>query len=175
MPTASADRLAAAGRGAGSPEGRCDPGRRPARARGSAQGDATIPIVTLSGSDPVREGWAKSLARPGGNVTGLTFTFPELAAKRLELLKQAVPTLTRIAVLIDPIEVVDARDVLSETEAGARRLGLQMQVLEIHGRKDFEAAFARARRERGRRRWSRSRCGHIATRSRSSPPAAGWR
>jgi putative ABC transport system substrate-binding protein len=107
---------------------------------------ATIPIVTLSGSDPVREGWAASLARPGGNVTGTTFTFPELGPKRLELLKEAMPALRRIAVLIDPIEVVDRVDVLRETEAGARRLGLLMQVIEIHGGKDLEAAFARARR-----------------------------
>ena len=107
---------------------------------------ATIPIVTLSGSDPIREGWAKSLARPGGNVTGLTFTFPELAPKRLELLKQALPELTHIAVIIDPAEIVDAPDVLRETEAGARRLGLKMQVLQIHGRKDLQEAFARARR-----------------------------
>ena len=120
-------------------------GGQPAR-EAARKATATIPIVTLSGSDPVREGWAKSLARPGGNVTGLTFTFPELAAKRLELLKQAMPTLTRIAVLIDPIEVVDSPEVLRETEAGARRLGLQMQVLQIHGRKELEAAFARARR-----------------------------
>ena len=55
------------------------------------QATTTIPIVTLSGSDPVREGWAKSLARPGGNVTGITFTFPELGPKRLELLKEAMP------------------------------------------------------------------------------------
>jgi putative tryptophan/tyrosine transport system substrate-binding protein len=108
----------------------------------------TIPIVTLSGSDPVREGWAKSLAQPGGNVTGLTFTFPELGPKRLELLKEAMPGLQRVAVLIDPIDVVDAADVLRETEAAARRLGLQMEVLEVHGAKDFEAAFERARRGR---------------------------
>jgi len=121
-------------------------GGQPAR-EAARKATATIPIVTLSGSDPVREGWAKSLARPGGNVTGLTFTFPELAAKRLELLKQAVPTLARIAVVIDPVEVVDAPDVLRETEAGARRLGLRMQVLEIAGRKDLESAFERARRD----------------------------
>jgi len=120
-------------------------GGQPAR-EAARRATATIPIVTLSGSDPVREGWAKTLARPGGNVTGLTFTFPELAAKRLELLKQAVPTLTHVAVIIDPVEVVDAPDVLRETEAGARRLGLKMQVLQIHGRKDLEEAFARARR-----------------------------
>ena len=120
-------------------------GGQPAR-EAARKATATIPIVTLSGSDPVREGWASSLARPGGNVTGLTFTFPELAPKRLELLKQALPTLTHIAVIIDPIEVVDAADVLRETEAGARRLGLKMQVLQIHGRKDLEEAIARARR-----------------------------
>ena len=108
----------------------------------------TIPIITLSGSDPLREGWAKSLARPGGNVTGLTFTYPELVTKRLELLSQALPTLARVAVLVDPIEVVDAADLLREMEAGARRLGLQLQVLDIHGRKDLAGAFARARRDR---------------------------
>jgi putative ABC transport system substrate-binding protein len=120
-------------------------GGQPSR-EAARKATSTIPIITLSGSDPVREGWARSLARPGGNVTGITFTFPELSPKRLELLKEAVPTLTRIAVLIDPIEVVDAADVLRETEAGARRLGLQMQVIEIHGRNDLDAAFARARR-----------------------------
>jgi putative ABC transport system substrate-binding protein len=119
-------------------------GGQPSR-EAARKATATIPIVTLSGSDPVREGWARTLARPGGNVTGLTFTFPELAPKRLELLKQAVPTLTRIAVLVDPIEVVDAADVLRETEVGARRLGLTLQVLQIHGRKDLDQAFARAR------------------------------
>jgi len=120
-------------------------GGQPAR-EAARKATATIPIVTLSGSDPVREGWAKSLARPGGNVTGLTFTFPELAAKRLELLKQALPPLTHIAVIIDPVEVVDATDVLRETEAGARRLGLQMQVVRIHGASDLEGAVAQARR-----------------------------
>jgi len=120
-------------------------GGQPAR-EAARKATATIPIVTLSGSDPVREGWAKTLARPGGNVTGLTFTFPELAAKRLELLKQALPALVRVAVIIDPLEVVDAPDVLRETEAGARRLGLAIQVLQIHGRKDLQEAFAQARR-----------------------------
>ena len=120
-------------------------GGQPAR-EAARKATASIPIVTLSGSDPVREGWAKSLARPGGNVTGITFTFPELAAKRLELLKQALPTLTHLVVLLDPVEVVDAPDVLRETEAGARRLGLEMQVIQISGRKDLASAFERARR-----------------------------
>ena len=119
-------------------------GGQPAR-EAARRATRTIPIVTLSGSDPVREGWAESLARPGANVTGLTFTFPELATKRLELLKEAMPTLTRVGVVFDPIEVVDSAEVLRETEAGARRLGLRMQALEIHGRKDLAAAFAKAR------------------------------
>ena len=114
----------------------------------SRRATQTIPIVTMGGSDPVREGWAKSLARPAGNITGLTFTFPELNAKRLELLKEASPGLVRVAVLIDPVEVVDAVDVIREAEAGAKRLGLQVQVLEIHGAKDLEAAFEKARRGR---------------------------
>jgi putative ABC transport system substrate-binding protein len=120
---------------------------QPAR-EAARKSTGTIPIVTMGGSDPVREGWAKSLAVPGGNVTGLLFTFPELGSKRLELLKEAMPSLSRVAVLIDMVQVVDARDVIRETEAGARRLGLQLQVLEIHGPEDFDAAFERARLDR---------------------------
>ena len=73
---------------------------------------ATIPILTISGSDPVREGWAQSYARPGGNVTGLTYSLPELAPKRLELLKEASPALSRVALLVDPVEIVDVADVI---------------------------------------------------------------
>ncbi|HEX4235821.1 MAG TPA: ABC transporter substrate-binding protein [Caldimonas sp.] len=120
---------------------------QPAR-EAARKATTTIPILTLSGSDPVREGWAKSLARPGGNVTGLTFTFPELGPKRLELLKEAVPSLSRVAVLVDPVEVVDVADVLRETEVGARRLGLQMQIVRVNGADDLEAAFAAVRRQR---------------------------
>jgi putative ABC transport system substrate-binding protein len=106
---------------------------------------STIPIITLSGSDPVREGWAASLARPAGNVTGITFTFPEVVQKRLELLKEAMPAIVRVAVLIDPLDVVDSRDVIAEAKAGAQRLGLQLQVLEVHGAGDHAIAFQRAR------------------------------
>ncbi|MEO7150229.1 MAG: ABC transporter substrate-binding protein [Burkholderiaceae bacterium] len=100
----------------------------------------TLAIVAIGGSDPVAEGWARSLARPGGNVTGLTVTFPELAPKYLEFLKQAVPGLTRVAVLFAPAEV----KINPILEAGARELGLQMQPLEVSGPDDFEAAFDRA-------------------------------
>src|SRR6266581_1463261 len=63
---------------------------------------STIPIVAVGGSDPVAEGWAASLARPGGNVTGLTVTHPELIEKKLELLKELIPGLSRIGVIWDP-------------------------------------------------------------------------
>jgi ABC-type uncharacterized transport system substrate-binding protein len=120
---------------------------QPAR-EAARRATSTIPILTLSGSDPVREGWARSLARPGGNVTGLTFTIPEMGPKRLELLKAAAPSLGRVAVLIDPLEVVDAVDVIRETRDGAARLGMQVQVVEMHGAAELDAALASVRRHR---------------------------
>jgi putative ABC transport system substrate-binding protein len=121
-------------------------GGQPAREAARAA-TRTIPIVTISGSDPVREGWAASLARPGGNVTGLTFTLPEIEPKRLELAKELIPNLARVGVLIDRREVVDAPQVLAELQAGARRLRLALDVLEVHGAADFEAALGRARQQ----------------------------
>ena len=103
------------------------------------QATSTIPIVVIGGSDPVRAGWAQTLARPGGNVTGMTVTFPELASKQLELLKQAVPDLVRVAILVAPAEIEELR-----LEAGARDLGLQLITLEVQTSKDFEAAFQAA-------------------------------
>lgn len=103
---------------------------------------STIPIVAISGADPVGEGWAQSLSRPGGNVTGLTVTFPELGPKRLEYLAQAIPGLARVAVLQAPAELTVANQQV--LEAGARTLGLQLQLLEVGGPGDFEPAFERA-------------------------------
>ena len=105
----------------------------------------SIPIVTISGSDPVREGWAQSLAHPGGNVTGMTVTFPELAPKRLDVLKQAFPGIVRVAVLFNPVEVGDANQFVKGMEAAAQQLGLQLQFLEVQGQNDFEATFKLAR------------------------------
>lgn len=104
----------------------------------------TIPIVTVAGSDPVAEGWAKSLARPGGNVTGLTVTFPGLDAKRLELLKEAMPRIARVALLLAPNELRPA-GVTELLEVPARSLGVQVQVLEVREPADFERAFRAAR------------------------------
>ena len=116
----------------------------PALVQAARSATSTIAIVAISGSDPVAEGWARSLSRPGGNVTGLAVTFPELGPKRLELLKQAVPGLARVAILLAPAEV-NPGPLLA---AGARALGLQVQMLEVTGPDDFEAAFSAAMRAR---------------------------
>ncbi|MDM0079536.1 ABC transporter substrate-binding protein [Variovorax sp. J31P179] len=110
------------------------------------QATRTVPIVAISGSDPVREGWAQTLARPGGNVTGVQVTFLGLAAKQLEILQGAVPALERVAVMVAPAELDDPG-----VEAGARALGLQLTLLEVRGPDDFERAFetAAARRAQG--------------------------
>jgi len=101
----------------------------------------SIPIVTISGSDPVQEGWAQSLARPGGNITGLTVTYPGLNLKRLEILKEAFPEISRVAVLTE----FHPDEMKKDMEAGARRLGLQLQYLQVRGPDDLDAAFSRAR------------------------------
>ena len=115
----------------------------PASMHAARAATATIPIVAVGGSDPVGEGWAQSLARPGGNMTGLTVTFPELGPKKLEILKQAIPGLVHVAVMYAPAEfnMKAYQDVLA---AGARALGLELQLLEVSDPVDFEPAFARA-------------------------------
>src|SRR5262245_61879745 len=92
---------------------------------------ATIPIVFAVGEDPVRLGLVASLARPGGNLTGINFFNVELIAKRVELLRELVPTATRVAVLVNPAEANNARTTLKDVEAAARAMGLQIQVLDI--------------------------------------------
>ncbi len=106
----------------------------------------TLPIVTVSGADPVREGWAKSLARPGGNITGMTVTDPELDLKRLEILKQGFPHVIRVAVLNHPGELLDVAETLRTMHEGARHLGLELQIVEVRGADSIDAAFAEMRR-----------------------------
>ena len=112
--------------------------------RAAQQATNTIPIVALLGL-PVESGFAKSLSRPGGNVTGFAVIGVELSAKRLELLKELVPRLRRVAVLWDP--VTHERQ-LKAVEAAARALGLEVQILRAKSESEFEAAFEAARKGR---------------------------
>ena len=108
----------------------------------------TIPIVFLAGEDPVRLGLVASLARPGGNATGINILSGELVAKRLELLRELVPGATRVAVLVNPTDAESSESQLRELEAAAGRLGLQMQVLKANTSRDIDAAYATFERER---------------------------
>jgi putative tryptophan/tyrosine transport system substrate-binding protein len=108
----------------------------------------SIPIVVVCCSDPVREGWAQSLARPGGNITGLTAIYPEIAGKRLELLSELVPRLSRVAVLVEPAEMSNWGDIRQILEHSAQKLGVRLQVLPIRGPDDFARAFDAARQGR---------------------------
>ena len=107
----------------------------------------TIPIVMVAAGDPVASGLVESLARPGGNITGLSQMNPELAGKRLELLKEMVPKLSRVAVLWNP---QDQTSTLSwnELQPPARSLGVQLHSLEIRSSNDFDKAFEDATRAR---------------------------
>ena len=106
----------------------------------------TMPIVFGNVGDPVGTGIVSSLARPGGNITGLSMMAPDLDGKRLELLKEAFPKVARVAFLWVP---VDSRGnlALTEMEAAAKALGLKLQSLEVRSLDDFESAFARAKRD----------------------------
>ena len=107
----------------------------------------TIPIVFAGVADPVGTGLVASLARPGGNTTGLSFLSPELSAKQLELLKEAVPKTSRVAVLWNPGNPGLALT-LREAEVAARALGVQVQLLEARGPDEIDSAFLAMTRER---------------------------
>ena len=117
--------------------------------RAAKNATKTIPIVmTGQGSDPVRAGHVESLARPGGNVTGLTVLTRELGGKRLELLKEAVPKLSRVAVLYDPAIPGSLHEVKELLPADARALKLTIQPWEIRAVDDFEKVFAALNKQR---------------------------
>jgi putative tryptophan/tyrosine transport system substrate-binding protein len=107
----------------------------------------TIPIVFIAAEDPVKLGLVASLARPGGNLTGINFLNAELTAKRLELLRELVPAATRVAVLVNPAGP-DAETTLRDVEPAARAIGLQIQVLNASTSREIDAAFATFVRER---------------------------
>ena len=107
----------------------------------------TIPIVFVSNRDPVRIGLVASLARPGGNLTGINFFGAELSAKRLELLRTLVPGAARVTVLINPA-FASAEITLKDVETAARAMGLQIQVLNATTSGEIDVAFATIGRER---------------------------
>ena len=107
----------------------------------------TIPIVFLIGEDPVNLGLVTSLARPGGNLTGINFFAVELAAKRLELLRELVPGTTRVAVLVNPANAANTEATVRDVEAAARTMGLQIRVINANTNREIDAAFATFIRE----------------------------
>jgi ABC-type uncharacterized transport system substrate-binding protein len=114
------------------------------------QATRTLPIVFIAVADSVASGLVTSLARPGGNVTGLSMLTPELVGKRLELLKQAVPGVSPVAVLWQPGDYGERteKDILKEAEVTARALGMRLQVVEARGPQDFDRAFSDMARAR---------------------------
>ncbi len=106
----------------------------------------TIPIVMSLVNDPVGSGFVASLARPGGNVTGLTTMSPDLVSKRLELLKEVIPKVSRVAVLRNPTNK-DHALLLKEVEGAARSLSVQPQTFDARGSEEFDGAFAAMTRE----------------------------
>jgi ABC-type uncharacterized transport system substrate-binding protein len=117
--------------------------------RAAKNATRTIPIVMMGqGSDPVKAGLVESLARPGGNVTGITNLTRELGGKRLELLKEAVPKLSRVAVLYDPALPQSLHEVKELLPADARALKLTIQLWEIRAVDDFEKVFAALNKQR---------------------------
>ena len=107
-----------------------------------------IPIVFLAAEDPVRLGLVASLARPGGNLTGINFFNSELAAKRLELLRELVPAATRVAVLVNPANITNTESTLRDVQPAARAIGQQIQVFNASTSREIDAAFTTLVRER---------------------------
>jgi ABC-type uncharacterized transport system substrate-binding protein len=113
------------------------------------QATKTTPIVMTLVSDPVDSGFVANLANPGGNVTGLSYMHPELSRKRLELIKDIIPKVSRVAVLSNPSNP-SIRPLLRETEAAARVLSVQLQVVEARDSGQLDSVFAAMSKERAR-------------------------
>ena len=109
---------------------------------------STIPIVFGVGDDPVKLGLVANLGRPGGNATGVNFFVGELAAKRLDLLRELVPSAARVAVLVNPSDPVRTASNLRDVETAARAIGLQIQVLKANTVSEIDMAFTTLARER---------------------------
>ena len=115
--------------------------------RAVQQASTTIPIVIAAADDPLAAGLVASLARPGGNITGLSLMTPDLTAKRLELLKEILPGLTRVAILSNSGNPISEPE-LRNAAAAARSLGLQLQSLGVRDPHEFASAFFSMKRER---------------------------
>ena len=107
----------------------------------------TIPIVMTNHGDPVGTGLVASLARPGGNITGLSLLNPEIIGKQLQLLKEVIPRLSRVAVLRNPTNKIHSLS-LKEVEVAARSLRVQLQTFEARGSEELDGAFAAMTRAR---------------------------
>jgi len=119
----------------------------PQATRSAKQATSTIPIVMAFDDDPVGSGFVASLARPGGNITGLSTLFPEMSGKQLELLREIVPKLSRVAVLGNATQPGNPQ-ALREINLTADGFGVQIQYLEVRAPKDIETAFREASKER---------------------------
>jgi ABC-type uncharacterized transport system substrate-binding protein len=108
----------------------------------------SIPIIFSLAEDPVKLGLVATLARPGGNATGINILSGELVAKRLELLRELVPGAARVAVLVNPTNAANTETTLRDVELAARTIGLQIQVLNASTSREIDAAFAALARER---------------------------
>jgi putative tryptophan/tyrosine transport system substrate-binding protein len=120
----------------------------PPAAFAAKEASATIPIVFGMAQDPVKLGLVASLARPGGNLTGINFLLTELAAKRLELLREMVPAAKRLAVMVNPAQAINTESTLQEVQAAAQAMGLQIRVLNVSTNREIDAAFASFEHER---------------------------
>ena len=120
----------------------------PAAVLAAQAATTTIPVVFVAADDPVRLGYVTSLARPGGNLTGTNFLAAEVGAKRLELLRELVPKVTRVAVLIDPANAAINESTLRDVNSSARAMGLQIHVIRVSNSQEISAAFASFVRER---------------------------
>src|SRR5262245_48805869 len=114
----------------------------PVPALAAKSATATIPIIFAVPEDPVRLGLVASLARPGGNATGINFFSDELTAKRPGLLRELVPAAARVAVLVNPANAAATPSMLPDVETAARAMGLQIQVVNANTSREIEAAFA---------------------------------
>ena len=110
-------------------------------AQAAKQATSTIPVVFAAVADPIESGLVPSLARPGGNLTGLTFFATEISAKRVELIKEAIPTVTRLAVLVNPALPAMAI-ILTGVQRAASVLGMELVRIEVKEREDIAAAIA---------------------------------